>query len=188
MGSPGRAHLARLPAPRFDLGLRDTLGAFDGWVPLTAEVIATKEPGSLLAAAISVVDPEVRADELAAVIRRWSSEVELELERVVPLGEGFRVLLATHDHRLSSDDPAVSALSRAIVWSRLRSSGVVSVRAWGEAVVGHASTTGEPAVAAGSIRRGDWDRFEIPCRTADGREWVAYIDPTGARPPEALRI
>ena len=161
------------------------MGAFDGWVPLTVEVMVKEEAGSLLAAASSVVDPEVRADELTAVLRSWASEAEPEVERVVPLGDGFRAVLATQDRELSSDAPAVDALSRAIVWYRLRSTGVVSVRAWGEAVVRNAAAAKGASPAAGSIRKGEWDRFEVVCRTTDGHEWVAYIDPTGARPPEA---
>jgi hypothetical protein len=156
-------------------------------VPLTAEVVGPNESDSVLAAAISVVDPEVTADGLTAVIRTWVAEEELNFDHVVPLRDGFRVMLARHDQRLSSDGPAVSALTAAIVWSRLRSSGVVSVRTWGHAVAGRVAASREPVVTAGPIRRGDWDRFEVPCRTADGREWVAYIDPTGARPPEAVR-
>ena len=163
------------------------MGAFDGWVPLTVEVVAKDAAGTLLAAATSVVEAEVRADGLEAVFRQWASESEPEFERVVPLGDGFRVVLATRNRELSSDAPAVDALGRAILWSRLRSTGVVSVRAWGEAVIRNSAAAQgiEPAVK--SIRKAKWGRIEVVARTADGHEWVACLDPTGARPPEASR-
>ncbi|MGI9614682.1 MAG: hypothetical protein ACR2QO_17360 [Acidimicrobiales bacterium] len=164
-------------------------GAFDGWVPLTAEVIISSEPELLLAAAVSVVDPEIRADALSALARTWSSaaDVDVDLDCIEPLGDGFRILLTTRDTDLSHDGPAVDALARAVVWGRLRSSGVVSVRSWAATLIEHAAATSQPATATGVIRRGDYDRYEVSCRTADGQTWVASIDPTGARPPEAVR-